>query len=107
MASRTVRVRLKSDQSADPVNLPTGVDNRVVVIRPGIRLQLKDSLGRVVADEACDIELPDGTVVRKKTDKEGRIRIVHDRHEGECTVSFPKRDGLTWKLRGEPQAEGD
>jgi hypothetical protein len=60
-----------------------------------IEIELLDKENKPVADQDCTIALPDGTVIKQKTDSAGKIRL-QGIQQGMCRISFPNIDGREW-----------
>ncbi len=45
----------------------------------------------------CAITLPDGKVVRRKTNRDGLVRLEGISNPGQCDISFPALDAEAWE----------
>jgi type VI secretion system secreted protein VgrG len=61
-----------------------------------LEIKLVDKEGRGLAGERYRVELPDGSVTEGSLDDKGEARIVGI-DPGQCSVTFPDRDGKAWK----------
>jgi uncharacterized protein (DUF2345 family) len=61
-----------------------------------VEVELLDESGAAIANVSCEIKLPDGEVVRRKTDANGRIRLSRIAATGECQISFIELDASAW-----------
>lgn len=57
-----------------------------------IEVELVDETGAGVAGEPCEIKLPTGELLRRRTDKRGLIRVPRIAAAGDCTITFPELD---------------
>jgi len=64
-----------------------------------IEIELVDREGQPMAGEPYRILLPDGSAVRGVLDQNGEAR-VEGIDPGDCEVTFPQRDGRSWRPRG-------
>jgi hypothetical protein len=64
--------------------------------RHWVEVELVGEDGVGVAGQPCEITLPDGKLVRRKTDARGLIRIDGIRDAGDCTISFAELDATAW-----------
>jgi uncharacterized protein (DUF2345 family) len=61
-----------------------------------VEVELLDESGAAIANVTCEIKLPDGEVVRRKTDANGRIRLSRIAATGDCQISFIDLDASAW-----------
>jgi uncharacterized protein (DUF2345 family) len=61
-----------------------------------VEVELLDESGAAIANVPCEIKLPDGEVVRRKTDANGRIRLSRIAATGDCEISFIELDASAW-----------
>jgi uncharacterized protein (DUF2345 family) len=61
-----------------------------------VEVELLDESGAAIANAWCEITLPDGEVVRRKTDATGRIRLTRLASAGDCRISFVELDAAAW-----------
>ena len=54
-----------------------------------IEIQLVDDQGCPIADQPCEICLPDGRTIDDRTDEAGLLRIDEISDPGQCQVDFP------------------
>ncbi len=54
-----------------------------------IEIQLVDARARPIAEQECELSLPDGRTIRSKTDALGLLRVDEIAEPGRCQVSFP------------------
>ncbi|MEM9462726.1 MAG: hypothetical protein AAGF11_51775 [Myxococcota bacterium] len=54
-----------------------------------IELQLVDAQGCPIAEQPCEVRLPDGRTIEDRTDHVGMLRIDQISDPGQCQVSFP------------------
>ena len=69
----------------DPQSIETTSDP-LFVRRTSFQAQVVDSAGKPVAAWAYELTLPDGTVIRGKTDNDGRIDVDASNQQGQCTL---------------------
>jgi uncharacterized protein (DUF2345 family) len=62
-----------------------------------VEVELLDESGAAIANVPCEITLPDGQVVRRRTDASGRIRLSRIAATGECQISFIELDASAWQ----------
>ncbi len=62
-----------------------------------LKIKLVDEDGNSVPGEPYEVKLPDGKVVKKNLDAEGKVHIKGIKESGSCKVSFPKIDKDAWK----------
>ena len=60
--------------------------------RHWIEVELLDEAGHGIANERCEISLPDGKIVKRKTDRQGLVRVKHIADAGDCEIRFPDLD---------------
>lgn len=61
-----------------------------------VGLRLLDPRGEPLADQACDITLPDGSTRSLRTDAQGEVRVT-DVEAGACEIEFPELDESLWE----------
>jgi hypothetical protein len=61
-----------------------------------IEVELVDETGAGVAGELCEITLPTGEQLRRRTDANGLIRVPKIAQSGDCTISFVDLDATVW-----------
>jgi hypothetical protein len=59
-----------------------------------IEIELLDEDGVAIANERCELTLPNKQVLTRKTNAKGLIRVSRIVGEGSCDVAFPDRDGV-------------
>lgn len=75
-----------------------------------LKLRLIDADDGEVADEPYEVELPDGKVVKGKTDDYGYAKVAVPTADADCKVRFPERDDIAWEAAPEekdPFAQDD
>jgi phage tail tube protein FII len=84
------KVDRQGSQAAGPVVLASKPKTHWVEVE----LLGEDGVG--IAGERCEITLPDGQMLTRKTDAQGLIRIARLTEPGDCQISFPELDASTW-----------
>jgi len=82
-------------EAVEPEENPTGVpakkekDHFIIV-------ELLGENGEPIPNEPCKITLPDGEVIERETDSQGRVE-EYNVVEGNCDVEFPELDKDAWE----------
>ncbi|MEC9266480.1 MAG: hypothetical protein VX464_10520 [Pseudomonadota bacterium] len=82
-------------ESVQPEENPTGVpakkdkDHFIIV-------ELVGENGEPIPNELCRITLPDGEIVERETNSQGKVE-EYGIEEGDCTIEFPDLDKDAWE----------
>jgi hypothetical protein len=57
-----------------------------------VEVELVDERGVGVANELCEIELPTGELIKRRTNREGLVRVPRIATAGDCKIRFPELD---------------
>ncbi len=83
----------RSWQAKDPELAPQEPKDRL----HWVALQLLGADDLPLAAEPCHITLPDGRLVKERTDESGMVTVSGLAQPGECTVEFPRLDAGAWE----------
>ncbi len=87
--------KFKQRELAAPVHKPESVKNKEKV--SWVEIKLIDDEGKPMAGEPYQVVLPDGSTVASGTLDENGYAKVNNIDPGSCKITFPKRDGRSWK----------